>query len=97
MAVSNTWLLCSIIQTCSKDIQNGAVANGCVHQKNSDKVKPSSNGDICNGTVKMNGVTHSDAQLRQRHKETASHNSGSDETVTESGKIEIGFLQFLIL
>lgn len=81
----NVWLLCSMIQTCSKDIKNGAISNGCVHQINSDKTKPSSNGDICNGTV-MNGVTHSDAQLRQRHKEMASHDSGSDETVTESGK-----------
>ena len=45
----------------------------------------------------MNGITHSDAQLRQRHKETASHDSGSDEAVTETGKIEIGFLQFLVL
>ena len=45
----------------------------------------------------MNGIIHSDAQLRQRHKEAASHNSESDETVTETGKIEIGFLQFLIL
>jgi len=40
----------------------------------------------------MNGITQSDAQLRQRHKETASHNSQSNEIVTESGKIEIGFL-----
>lgn len=45
----------------------------------------------------MNGLTHSDVQLRQRHKETASHDSGSDEAVTEKGKIKIGFLQFLIL
>ena len=72
------------------------MSNGCIHQKNSDKTKPTSNGVICNGTVKMNGVTCSDTQLRQRHKETASHDSGSDETVTETGKIEIGFLQFLI-
>ena len=56
-----------------------------------------SNGDICNGTVKMNGLTHSDAQLRQRHKETVSHHSGSDEALTETGKIEVGFLQFPIL
>ena len=58
--------------------------------------KSSSNGDICNGTVIMNGVTHSDTQLRQRHKETASHNSGSDETATETGKIEIGFLLLIL-
>jgi len=45
----------------------------------------------------MNGVSHSDKQLRQRQKETASHDSESDETVAETGKIEIGFLQFLIL
>lgn len=60
-------------------------------------MKPSSNGDICNGIVKMNGVAHSDKHLRQRRKETASHDSESDETVTETGKIEIGFLLFLIL
>jgi len=45
----------------------------------------------------MNGVAHSDKQLRQRHKETASHDNESDETVTETGKTDIGFLQFLIL
>ena len=66
---------------------NGSVSNGCIHQKTSEKTKPSSNGDICNGIVKMNGVAHSDKQLRQRHKETASHDSESDETVTETGKI----------
>ena len=97
MAVSKTWLLCSMIQTCSKDVKNGTVFNGCGHLKNSDKTKLSSNGDISNGTVKMNGLTHSEAQLRQRHKETASHNSESNEIVTESGKIEIGFLQFPIM
>ena len=45
----------------------------------------------------MNGLTHSDAQLRQRHKETGSHNSGSNEIVTESGKIEIGFYSFQLI
>ena len=80
-----------MISICSKDIKNGAISNGCVHRKNSDKTESSSNG------VKMNGITHSDVHLRQRHKETASHDSGSDEAVTETGKIEIGFLQFLVL
>ena len=74
--------------TSSKDVKNGSISNGCVHQENSDKRNDSHacNGEILNGTV-SNGVIHSesDAQLRQRHKETTSHGSTSEETATDTG------------
>lgn len=74
-------------KTSSKDVKNGSISNGCVHQENSDKRNDSHacNGEILNGTV-SNGVIHSesDAQLRQRHKETTSHGSTSEETATDT-------------
>ena len=35
----------------------------------------------------MNGITHSDSQMRQRHKGTASHDNTSPKNVAQRGNI----------
>lgn len=86
-------MLLSLIQTCSEGVKNGAICNGYANQHTlKDKAKPTINGDVCNGTV-MNGMTHLESQVRQRHAEKENRESTSSETVTETGINLITFVK----